>query len=73
MVDLAMSIFEFLPKFWSFDTPDTPGYASAVIWNHYLKQIWVIPPTVICILPSDKVLTNQVGAKYWKAESKDSC
>ena len=30
MVDLAISIFEFLTKFWSFDTPDTPGCASAV-------------------------------------------
>merc|ERR1712051_227414 len=30
MIDLAMSIFEFLTKFLSFDTPDTPGCASAV-------------------------------------------
>ena len=36
----------FSQNFWSFDTPDTPGCASAVIWNHYLKQIWAIPPTV---------------------------
>ena len=26
---------------------DTPGCASSVIWNHCLKQIWVIPPTVL--------------------------
>ena len=30
----------------SFDTPDTPGCASAVIWNHCLKQIVAIHPTV---------------------------
>ena len=36
----------FSQNFWSFDTPDTPGCASAVIWNHCLKQIWAIPPTV---------------------------
>ena len=35
----------FSQNFWSFDTHDTPGCASTVIWNH-LKQIWVIPPTV---------------------------
>ena len=35
-------------NFWSFDTPDTPGCASAVIWNHCLKQVWVVPPTVPC-------------------------
>ena len=35
----------FSQNFWSFDTHDTPGCASAVIWNH-LKQIWAIPPTV---------------------------
>ena len=28
----------FSQNFWSFDTHDTPGCASAVIWNH-LKQI----------------------------------
>ena len=33
-------------NFWSFDTPGTPGCASAVIQNHCLKQIWAIPPTV---------------------------
>ena len=35
----------FSQNFWSFDTNDTPGCASAVIWNH-LKQIWGIPPTI---------------------------
>ena len=36
----------FSQNFWPFDTSDTSGCASAVIWNHCLKQIWVIPPTV---------------------------
>ena len=36
----------FSQNFWSFDTLDTPGCASAVIWNHCLKQIAAIPPTV---------------------------
>ena len=29
-VDLAISILNFSQNFWSFDTPDTPGCASAV-------------------------------------------
>ena len=33
----------FSQNFWSIDTP---GCASAVIWNHCLKQIWAISPTV---------------------------
>ena len=39
-------LLNFSQNFWSFDTPNTPRCASAVIWNHYLKQIWAIPPTV---------------------------
>ena len=35
----------FSQNFRSFDTHDTPGCASAVIWNP-LKQILAIPPTV---------------------------
>ena len=31
-------------NFWSFDTPDTPGCASAVIWNHCLKHTMVFDP-----------------------------
>ena len=44
---------KFSQKFWSLDTPDTPGCASAVIWNHCLKHIWAIPPTVFMRLLKD--------------------
>ena len=44
---LLWNVFlNFSLNFWSFDTPDTPKCASAVIWNHCLKQIWAFPPTV---------------------------
>ena len=41
----SLKNLNFSQNFWSFDTPDTPGCASAVAWN-CLKQIWAIPPTV---------------------------
>ena len=46
-------LLNFSLNFWSFDTPDTTGCASAVIWNHCLKQIWAIPPTVGLITAKD--------------------
>ena len=45
MVDLAMSIFEFLTKFLIFWHPWHPW----VCVRSDLKQIWVIPPTVFLI------------------------
>ena len=47
----------FSQNFWSFDTLDTPGCASAVIWNHCLKQIWAIPPTVSSFFLSLRKIT----------------
>ena len=71
----------FSQNFWSFDTHDTPGCASAVIWNH-LKQIWAIPPTVYIdwlivgfTRPNSEIICGQnVGTKvvlwddsiFWK-------
>ena len=49
----------FSQNFWSFDTPDTPGCASAVIWNHYLKQILAIPPTVYSLLRMKEILLKK--------------
>ena len=72
MVDLAMSIFEFLTKFLVFWHPWHPWVCIRSDWNHFLKQIWVIPPTVYSWTRTQPIGQQAYGASQSYAKHKDN-
>ena len=65
MVDLAMSIFEFLTKFLVFWHPWHPWVCIRSDFETTVKQIWAIPPTVRTM--SNIFIENMVGKMNSKA------